>query len=361
MPTSEATLIVTEGRPVGAEFLGALERTLGTRTENLVLKTSRTVLAPKIFRQCVYFLTAARIARRRKRWGTLIFFQQAIAFHYAGWPRLRRDPGPIAVTPLILRPRRGPWRALRERAARSFVGSPAIDGFMVFSSAEREAYARRFGPGLAPKLSFVPLAGNVSLSPASEAGRSGARPAEAGRRGYHFSGGTSNRDYATLFRAFAGLGEDLVVACSPRDIQGLVIPPRVEVDHNSIGERFLDLLRGADSVIIPLNAADYSSGQVVLIQAMRYGKPIIVTRSNSAADYVDDRSALFVRPGHADDVAACVRRLAAEPGLAPSLGRAAREAYEKNLTAAGFAERIAAIVRDAADRRARPSPGKKDK
>lgn len=354
MSEPESSLVITEGRPASEEFLRIVGERLGTRLESLVLKTSWTVRAPKLIRQCFYFLTAVRIARKRTRYRFLIFFQQTIAFHYALRTRLSRKSAPVAVTPLILRPRRGLWRAARERAARLFVRSRAIDAFMVFSRAEREAYARQFGRRFAAKLVFVPLGGNAPLSPEARAEGRSDPPAGSGRRGYHFSGGSSNRDYGTLFRAFSGLGEKLVVSCAPGDLRGLTVPEEVEIARGSIGEVFLDLLQEADSVLIPLNEADYSSGQIVLIQAMRCGKPIIITKTGGVADYVDERSALFVRPGSAEDIAAAVRRLASEPGLAASLGRAARDAYERDLTPARFSERVADIVRDAEARRTGP-------
>jgi glycosyltransferase involved in cell wall biosynthesis len=338
------SLFITEGRPVDPDFVRIIGERLGARPECFVLRTAWTVRAPKIIRHFTYFFAGFRIARKRSRYRYLIFFQQTVAYHYTLWSSVLRPPAPVAVSPLILKPRRGPWGAVRERAEQAFVRSRNIDAFMVFSRRERDRYSGRFGLGYAAKLRFILLGGSAPLPPETGAENGEERTSASTASRYHFSGGASNRDYGTLFKAFSGLDEKLVVCCAPGDIKGLSVPARTEIVHGAVGEAFIERLRSASSVIIPLNEADYSSGQIALIQAMRHGKPVVVTEIHSVTDYVDGQTVLFVRPGRAEDIAAAVRRLASEPGLAASLGRAARAAYEKDLTAASFAERIADVL-----------------
>ena len=41
------------------------------------------------------------------------------------------------------------------------------------------------------------------------------------------------------------------------------------------------------AVIVPLEDTHISSGQLVIIQAMMYGKPVIVTENDTVTDYID--------------------------------------------------------------------------
>ncbi|HZV74517.1 MAG TPA: glycosyltransferase family 4 protein [Conexibacter sp.] len=65
---------------------------------------------------------------------------------------------------------------------------------------------------------------------------------------------------------------------------------------------------------------------VVLMEAMAMGLPVVASRITGVPELVEhDRSGLLVTPGRADELAAALARLAAEPELRERLGRRARE------------------------------------
>lgn len=48
-------------------------------------------------------------------------------------------------------------------------------------------------------------------------------------------------------------------------------------------------------VVIPLKDLNISSGQLVALQAMQMGKPIIITKSKGITDYLDNgKTAIFI-------------------------------------------------------------------
>jgi glycosyltransferase involved in cell wall biosynthesis len=339
-------LVVAEGRAPDASFRATLEKRLGVRVEYDILSEFWALRAPKTLRHLAYLGAGWRVSRVRRRYRYIVFIQQAIAFYYGFWAALGRGITPAALTPLILRPRSGAWGWIRARVARAFLRSRAIGGFLAFSRADRERYLLRFGPELGAKIHFVRFGGNDPLPSGNRRDEPGARTAREGNEGYFFSCGSSNRDYRTLLRAFDGRGEKLVICCSANSLRGLRIPANVQALKGVRGKAFLDCLRRARAILIPLNDGEYSSGQIALLQAMRLGKPIVATAGGAMRDYADEESVIFVRPGRADDLAAAVERLAADNRLVESLGRAARRAFEAELTAAKFAEHLADILMD---------------
>jgi glycosyltransferase involved in cell wall biosynthesis len=63
---------------------------------------------------------------------------------------------------------------------------------------------------------------------------------------------------------------------------------------------------------------------LAIAEAMSAGLPCVVSRSGGAAELVDDRCGVLATPGNADEIAAALVRLAADPASRAAMGRAAR-------------------------------------
>jgi glycosyltransferase involved in cell wall biosynthesis len=108
------------------------------------------------------------------------------------------------------------------------------------------------------------------------------------------------------------------------------------------------LFRAADVVCVP---SRYESHGVVLVEAMMFGKPIVACGIGGVPEVVEDEgNALLVPPDRPDLVAAALRRLADQPGLRSALARRSRELYETRFDSAIVADRVAAFLREVAER-----------
>ena len=141
--------------------------------------------------------------------------------------------------------------------------------------------------------------------------------------------GRSGRDYPTLVKAARGLECRVVIVCNEAvSLGGVVGGERVEVLTDCFGLGYLWQLMRAAVVVVPLRVADISAGQMVMIQAMALGRPLIVTWTPTVSDYLEDGvNAVLVPRGDAAALAAAIAGLLADPAKAAAMGLRAQADY----------------------------------
>jgi hypothetical protein len=144
-----------------------------------------------------------------------------------------------------------------------------------------ESYSRTYGAPL-EKFIFIPFKSNHS-----QTGAARSRPMPVGD--YIFSGGDSERDYATLFKAVDGLPIPVIVSTSKASVlKGLSIPENVMVVR-AMEPAFERLMAGSRIVVVPINKTIVrGAGEGTFINAMWHGRPLIAADNVAAADYIDD-------------------------------------------------------------------------
>jgi glycosyltransferase involved in cell wall biosynthesis len=143
------------------------------------------------------------------------------------------------------------------------------------------------------------------------------------------SAGRSGRDYPTLARAVAGENFEVTVVCDNREaLHHIRETTNLRILRDCHGADYFNELRRSDIVVVPLKVEDISQGQMVVVQAMAYGKPIVVTRTPTICDYaIENEEVLMVRRGDAQELKEAIIRLRDDPKLYSELGRRARDAY----------------------------------
>ncbi len=172
---------------------------------------------------------------------------------------------------------------------------PQIDFVVCYSRYEVRKCQRLF-PAMKDRFVYIPLGINTLRK---DIATGNAYPTG----NYILSSGSSNRDYATLFKAVRDLGIKVVVIATRYNIQGLNVPQNVEVYYDVYGEEYYRHFWGCQFVIVPLDDPHVSSGQMVLLHALIFGKAPIVTRTNTTIDYITDgQTGLLSEPHDADDL-----------------------------------------------------------
>ena len=184
-----------------------------------------------------------------------------------------------------------------------------VDRFTVFSTLERELYARVFDldPARVDMLHWA-------VRPHRR--DSLARPVPDGP--YLCAVGSQGRDYRVLLAAMARLPQvRLHLVALPENLAGLAVPDNVTVHQRVPFDFAAALVAHADAMILPLAGAQVPCGHVTAVMAMHLGVPVLATDSAGLHDYLrqGDTATLF-QPDSAGAVAEAVTAFLDDPAPA---------------------------------------------
>lgn len=189
-----------------------------------------------------------------------------------------------------------------------------VDRFAVFSTMERALYARYFD--LDPeRIDMIHWAARPPrLDPAAPR----AVPGD-----YLCAVGSQARDYATLVEAMRGLpAVRLVIVANAASMQGLHVPPNVEVRLNVPLAQAHDIIAHCRFMVLPLTGSEVPCGHVTLVSAMHLGKAIVATRSEGITDYLlPGVNGVTAEPADPADLARQIGRLWESRGEAERMGQ----------------------------------------
>lgn len=161
--------------------------------------------------------------------------------------------------------------------------------------------------------------------------------------------GRTLRDYDLLIHAARQLDAPIVIICGQNDLSNLTVPQNVSVLREVNRDTYLDYLRACAIVALPLLRTNRSTGQVVMLEAMAMGKPVVTTQSPGTTDYIRHENNGFLVEH--DDATAWVRHIRAllqDATLRRRVGNTAREdigrAYLPDHHAAAKLEAIRSLL-----------------
>lgn len=228
-----------------------------------------------LLRFLYYFLFPLFFLVRRRQYGKIISWQQFYGLNIAFWSRLLRlkKLNDLTVMTFIYNKKGGVKGKIYHKYMSYIVKSGYVDRFICFAKEECGYYSNIFGVDESVFI-YVPL------------GHSMVTDVEIADEGYVFSTGRSNRDYDFLVDSFRGTNYKLVIACDT--YRNHVSEANVKILNNCHFKDMFKLMSKCHCVIVPLKNLKVSSGQLVVIQAMSLGKPVVCTKSDGIKDYVVD-------------------------------------------------------------------------
>jgi glycosyltransferase involved in cell wall biosynthesis len=192
-----------------------------------------------------------------------------------------------------------------------------VDRCIVWASVECERFAKVYG---VPRRKFLFVPHHDTMHARYYV--------EVGDDGYIFTGGNQDRDYALFLAAVRGLPAPCVLATNRKqNLAGLDIPANVRVVSASPSE-FRQLMARAHLVVIPMQATLlHAGGQQTILNAMKMGKPVILTDPEGGVDYIENgRTGVLVPYGEAAALGSAIEHLLAHPEEARAMGRCAKAA-----------------------------------
>ncbi len=148
--------------------------------------------------------------------------------------------------------------------------------------------------------------------------------------GFVLAAGRTRRDYATLLQAAPQIACPILIIAGTADSFPSPLPKDVRILRDVSRSVYLDCLRRCSLLVLPLLPTERSTGQVVLLEAMALGKPVVASRVAGTTDLIrHGRNGIVVEPCSAAELAAGVRSLLDQPDLARQMGMNAVEDVKK--------------------------------
>lgn len=182
--------------------------------------------------------------------------------------------------------------------------------FVIFSQFEKKLYPQRFG--LEPEAFIsLPYGDWVNSPPEDCAPRNG-------KDSYYFAGGYSNRDYATLLKAWEGIKQKLVIIGSKNNADLLAYTqhptnPFVQVMLDTTPEVFEQTMRGAKACVMPFKSNTGASGQTVALKCMRMKIVIIASYTDTMTEYIKNGETGYLLRDFLGELPRVVQSLETDP------------------------------------------------
>jgi len=339
-------ILIAADCKVDSTFVEILGKELGAIIEIFYIDSTGKKRVRKIIRHVTYFLLAIKAFFYRRKYEHIIFWQQCIGIYYALLIRVflvKKIYPRSLVLYLMYNRKKGILGRIQRFLYFSTLDSNALSYFTCGSAQEREFYLNELGREFGCKLYFVK---NGIRKPEGYSETVTNNSSSYSCNSYFFAGGSSNRDFRTVIKAFEKLNAHLIIVCLPGDVDGIHIPSNVEVIFNVSENDFSDYMKKAYAVIIPIENLNVSSGILTLLQAMIFGKAIIATRSSTVGDYIDDTCGILIKDHSVEDIRNAVLEVMSNEQRLSSIAMNARLRYESEFTIEKYGERIGRILKE---------------
>lgn len=283
-----------------------------------------------ILRFAWYFIFPLSIVLQRKKYNKIIGWQQFYGLNFAFWSRLfkLKKNNELIVMTFIYKKKNGFAGMLYHKYISYIVTSKYIDKFICFAKEECDYYSKLFSMNK-NKFIFVPLGeSKVTDVPLSD-------------EGYIFATGRSNRDYHFLIDVLEGTDYKLTIACDTFHYNN---NGNIVVQNNCYGKHMLKLMARCHCVVIPLKDLTMSSGQLVVLQAMSLGKPVICTKSDGIKDYIEDNVTGLLIENKKELLLSALNYLYTNNEAYKFMSEKSYQSYCENFTEEAMFERITNVI-----------------
>lgn len=234
-----------------------------------------------------YFLFPFRIFLHRKTYAEIIAWQQFYGLIYAFYCKLFhcRKVNKLIVMTFIYKDKTGPLGLIYRSFIRYCIKSRYIDRIICFSSGECSYYSSLFHMDK-DKFSFIPLGEELEESKPDD------MKEFSEDNDYILAIGYSCRDYDFLIDTLRNKNYKVRIYEGKNMTHSDYIRMYKSISHDKLSALFAN----CRFIVIPLKNSNIAAGQLSMLHAMQLGKPVIVTDTKSARDYIIHGENGFIAP-----------------------------------------------------------------
>lgn len=314
-------------------FKEYLEKTTGWKWE---VKHAKSGFSdPKWKRLMKFFIFPLQFFFKRKEISSMISYQQFYGLIYAWYCSLFRvkKNHKLIITTFIYRPKTGVVGKVYHNFMKKIVNSPYIDKIICFSKAEPSYYEKIFNTKT-DLFAYVPLAvGDISAR---------FTHIKTSEEKYILSVGKSNRDYDFLVSVLGTERYPVKIICD--SYKNEYLPAHIELYDNVYGDAYYEKLAECFCVVVPLADVHVSAGQLVFLQSMMFGKPVIVTKTDTVTDYILDGINGIIVEKEKECFRQAIERLYTDETMYDHLSEQTRKIFEKEFSLEKMAEKIGSFL-----------------
>lgn len=288
-----------------------------------------------IIRYLIYFLYPLYfVLFKKSKYNRVLAWQQFYGINIAFWSRLFKlhKNNYLAIDTFIYKKRSGKFGNIYYRYVKWSIDNKYVDKIICFSSTEPQYYAETFNMPLT-KFAYIPL------------GMARIDGVNIVKGDYVFSTGRSNRDYDFLIEALSRTDIKVKIACGGYKYNGKSDTKNVEILQNCYGKNMLEELAHSFCVVIPLKDLHISSGQLVILQAIQLGKPVIVTENDTAKDYVENGKTGYIIKKDKEDLLTTIKRLRDNDNLYSDISNKDASVFEERYSLDKHAQNIWNLIK----------------
>lgn len=239
-----------------------------------------------------YFFFSFTVFLKRKHIKNIIAWQQFYGLIFAFYCELFhvKKTSRLIIMTFIYKEKQGFVGKIYFKFINIIVNSKYIDKLICFSKNEVEYYSKVFN--LKNKIEYVPL-GIEDYRKYIDKVESENLANNEEKQPYFLSVGRSNRDYEFLINSLQDEKYKIKILSDQLENKNI---GNVSIKNNVFSKQYFEELKNCFAVIIPLKNSNISSGQLAILQAMQFKKPIIITKSKSISEYVtNEKNALIIK------------------------------------------------------------------
>jgi glycosyltransferase involved in cell wall biosynthesis len=150
---------------------------------------------------------------------------------------------------------------------------------------------------------------------------------------YILSVGRSNRDYDFLINTLQNTPYKVKILSDT--VQQMSIN-NIEIHNDVFDKEMFHYMNNCFCVVIPLMNPKISSGQLVLLNAMQLGKPVIVTESEGISDYIVHKHNGLIIKKDKESLTAALQLLYSDKELYGTIVENGKSEYEKKYSIKQF-------------------------